>query len=218
MYVCYVIFVDQSEWKFFQHPLYWIYGELCFAEFWVFWIICASTYFTTPSSERRKLKMNHYHSQRLFKQLVFQLKHSLAQNDNVCVKQCIAKIAMLELNKSAIKRYEILKTLDYYILDYPDQRLRTSLLALKCHIKAQVKKKKHKKSRKKSNRTIQNSHISSTENLVSNVSENKSTEEVTTKKRKRENEVEEARKKFKAQCFSVSQSNSLHHFFTIWRS
>ena len=159
--------------------------------------------------------MNQNHSQRLFKQLVFQLKHSLAQNDHVCVKQCIAKIAMLELNKDTIKRYAILKTLDYYILEYPDQRLRTSLLALKCHIKAQVKKKKQKKSRKKSNLTNRNSHISSTKNLVSDVSEDKSTEEVANKKRKRENEVDEARKKFKAQCFSASQSNSLLHFFTI---
>lgn len=147
--------------------------------------------------------MNKYHSQRLFKQLAFQLKHGLAKNDNICVKQCIAKIAMLELNENAIKRYAILKTLDHYILEYPDQRLRTSLLALKCHIKAQVKKKKPKKSKKKS---IQNSHNCSTKNQV--------TKEVA-KKRKRENEEDEALKKFRAQCFSVSQSNSLQHFFTI---
>ena len=31
-------FVYVSDWKWFDHYLYWIDGELCFAGFWVFWI------------------------------------------------------------------------------------------------------------------------------------------------------------------------------------
>ena len=74
---------------------------------------------------------------RLFKKLVKQLKHSFCERDNMQIKVSLAKLSMLQVDKKTISKCRLILTLDHYIIEYPDQHIRTSAMALKNTIKRQ---------------------------------------------------------------------------------